>query len=148
MAHTVGHTLSYIWPDQDEQYQWPIGIERKETLSAFVAFYEACGFLRCTDASVEEGYEKVVIYVLNDSVTHVALQLEDGSWTSKIGDLADIVHIDPSVVAGTGPNCYGVPKSVLRRARTGKPPTLPPLNPPLATLVNSSGTPLKDLKTL
>jgi hypothetical protein len=142
ISHSVGTKLTYIWPDQGEQYAWPPDIDRKETVAAFIEFYRLCGFEPCSNASTEPGYEKVVIYELDGAVAHAALQLEDGHWTSKIGDLADIMHIN--LQAGGG-GLNGNPVQAVKRVRTGRPPPLPPLYPPLSTLVNPSGTPFSQL---
>lgn len=114
IAHSVQTTLTYIWPDEDEQYAWPPNIDRKETVAAF-----------------------------NGTVCHAALQLDGGHWTSKVGDLADIMHVDLQAASG---GLNGTPVQALRRVRTGKPPLLPPLQPPLSTLVNASGTPFAQLQ--
>jgi hypothetical protein len=142
IAHSVGSVLTYIWPDADEQYPWPPNIDRAETVAAFVEFYCACGFEVCADASPEPEYEKVVIFVLDGAVSHAALQLPDGSWTSKIGDLADIMH---RTLDAAGGGLNGKPVQALKRKRTGRPPPLPTLHPPLTTLVNPAGTPLAKL---
>jgi hypothetical protein len=142
IAHSVQTALVYIWPDADEEYAWPPTLPRNDSVPNFVEFYQQCGFEPCGDPSFEEGYEKIVIFQIGGRVAHAALQLENGHWTSKIGDLIDIEHIDLQVVSG-GVN--GAPTQAVRRRATGLPPQLPPLHPPLSQLVNSSGTPLARL---
>jgi len=47
-------------------------------------------------------------------VTHAALQLRDGTWTSKLGKLALIRHRTPQDLDGPS---YGVPIAVYVRAK-------------------------------
>lgn len=142
VAHSVGASLFYIWPDADEEYGWPEHIPRDDSRSAFIGFYRLCGFEPCNDASPEPGYEKVVIYELAGRVAHVALQSDDGTWSSKIGDLTDVMHRRLDVVASAH---NGQPAQAMRRRRTGAPPQLPALHPPQTVLVNPSGVPLSKL---
>lgn len=47
----------------------------------------------CDDGQPEPGVEKLAIYVDdNDVPQHVARQLPDGNWTSKLGKGEDIQH--------------------------------------------------------
>ena len=64
------------------------------------------------------GYEKVVLYGKVNSMgqvtefTHQARQLQDGTWTSKLGAAAMIRHVTPDTLDG---NLYGVPVAVYYR---------------------------------
>ncbi|MGK7932393.1 MAG: hypothetical protein AB4041_13310 [Microcystaceae cyanobacterium] len=49
--------------------------------------YETCGY-----SNLEKGYQKIAVYTLNNKPTHVARQLSDGAWTSKLGSSEDIQH--------------------------------------------------------
>lgn len=142
IAHSVGTDLTYIWPDPDEEYAWPPALPRNDSIDTFVDFYQLCGYTKCASAILEHGFEKVILYHVAGRVAHAALQLVDGTWTSKIGDLADIMHVTPEVVES---NQNGRPAIVLRRKRTNPKPPLPPLHPPLSQLVSSSGVPLARL---
>jgi hypothetical protein len=132
IAHSVQMVLTYIWPDEDEEYSWPPNLDRNDHIDTFVKFYRACGFEPCSDASLEQAYEKVILYGVDKTVLHAARQLPDGSWTSKVGDLTDVMHVTPNVVTS-------------HRNGTPMPPTVPPLHPPLTQLVSSSGVPLQKL---
>ncbi len=74
------------------QYYWPPAVPRNDTILAFVAAFQTVGFKLCLDSSVEVGFEKIAIYAIQGKGTHVARQLETGSWTSKLGDYEDIEH--------------------------------------------------------
>lgn len=72
---------------------WPSGAPRENTLSAWMAALAGLGFVECDTPSLEEGLEKVAIYVDEQNVPqHVALQLPSGYWTSKLGRDLDIEH--------------------------------------------------------
>jgi hypothetical protein len=91
IAWSVGDTENWWWPDGDSR--WPEGEERAETLAAFVAVYSQLGFETCDDPNPEESYEKVALYASSDGIpTHAAKLLENGRWSSKLGQLADIEH--------------------------------------------------------
>jgi hypothetical protein len=71
------------------------------------------------DYSLAPGWQKVVVYAklrAADSqiteVTHAALQMADGSWTSKLGGSALIRHWSPQVLNGA---LYGEPVAVYAR---------------------------------
>ena len=42
------------------------------------------GFEVCEEDSIEPGHEKIALYAFVGRFTHVARQLEDGQWTSKL----------------------------------------------------------------
>lgn len=47
----------------------------------------------CESGSLESGIEKIAIYVDDSGIPqHVARQLQDGTWTSKLGKEEDIQH--------------------------------------------------------
>jgi hypothetical protein len=55
--------------------------------------FRTLGYVSCDSGDLEEGYEKIAIYMDEDSeVSHMARQLNTGLWTSKCGDLEDIQH--------------------------------------------------------
>lgn len=70
------------------------------------------------DFSLVKGYEKIVLYGKVDSqgrvteFTHQARQLSDGTWTSKLGGMAEIRHATPDTVGGSS---YGRPVAVYYR---------------------------------
>lgn len=58
------------------------------------------GFSVCDDDSLESGYEKIALYAFVGQFTHVALQLEDGRWSSKMGYREVITHPSPANLVG------------------------------------------------
>ena len=64
------------------------------------------------------GYKKIVLFARQDDFkglvpTHAARQLENGQWTSKLGQCEDIMHVD---VENVSCPCYGKPVLFMRRA--------------------------------
>lgn len=98
-----------------EGYYWPGGIPREETLTAYERAYGLYGYERCASEGLEAGFEKIAIFWDEEGVpTHAARQLENGHWTSKIGDLEDIEHFTLRALQGP---LYGVVAVVLRRRK-------------------------------
>ena len=56
------------------------------------AFCEVLGYEVCSDGELEPGYLKLAIYAIGNDTKHMARQLSDGSWTSKLGVERDITH--------------------------------------------------------
>lgn len=101
------------WPQPDLEYFWPPDAPRDGTLEAFVEGYRIYGFEECSTADLEPGFEKIAIYATGmGSPQHVARQLPNGNWTSKLGRWEDIEHIGLSALAG---GSYGQPVLFLRR---------------------------------
>lgn len=80
------------WPLPSTPHDCWIGdLER-----AFVAL----GFEPCESGDLEIGFVKIALYGSALMFTHVARQLADGHWTSKLGKAEDIEHDSPDDVAG------------------------------------------------
>lgn len=100
-------------PGHTARSYWPPNVPREETLAAFIEAFQVLGYQECDDASLEEGHQKIAIYA-DDSgkPTHVARQLPNGMWTSKLGRQEDIEHDTVNDVNGPA---YGTPVSFMRR---------------------------------
>jgi hypothetical protein len=78
------------------------------------------GYEQCDDGELDIGWEKIAIYVDNDDTPqHVARQLNNGGWTSKLGDYEDIAHESLAALEGDGKDQYGRAKHFMRRRRDG-----------------------------
>ena len=90
----------------------------EETLASFQAVFEGMGYSECESDALEAGYEKIALYVDAEGVpTHAARQLQNGAWTSKLGDWEDIEH-DSLMALESAPlmnSLYGTVALVLRR---------------------------------
>jgi len=83
------------WPTTDAY--WPDDLMDDSVDNFTRIFCEHLGYGVCTDGELEAGYEKVAIYAVGSRTTHMARQLPDGSWTSKLGQNRDISHTLPGV---------------------------------------------------
>jgi hypothetical protein len=113
IAWATGDTTQWWWPrDPAEGYYWPAGVERAETLAAFVAAYSLLGYVPCSTPKLEAGYEKVAIFTAPDGTpTHASRQLPSGLWTSKLGNWEDIEHALEDICGAV----YGSVAQLMRR---------------------------------
>jgi hypothetical protein len=112
IAHAASAQNRWWWPDKDGFGYWPSGVPRNVTIDAFILSYGTLGYEVCDDASVEDGYEKIALYALNNTPTHAARLLSNGKWTSKLGKLEDIEHDTASTIEGPA---YGTAVLFMRR---------------------------------
>lgn len=100
------------WPDAYGVYYWPSILPREATIENFIAAFGIDGFQVCENRNFESDYQKVAIYADNGKPTHMARQLPDGKWTSKLGDGWDIEHSSLDGVESSG---YGKVAVILKR---------------------------------
>jgi hypothetical protein len=103
------------WPIPESVTYWPKGVPRATTQEAFIGAFATLGYAPCDSGELEHGFDKVVLYADTNNVpTHMARQLQDGAWTSKLGKSNDISHSTPDVVDGP---LYGRAQVFLKRLR-------------------------------
>jgi hypothetical protein len=122
IAHAAGRNDLPWWPVEAVGVDWPEGVDREETLDCFIRAYRTQGYEVCESADFELGFEKIALYVDSyGETTHAARQLENGHWTSKLGDWEDIEHKTLETleddVQGRGLG-YGKVAMILRRPRS------------------------------
>ena len=103
------------WIDAYSRNEWPNDLVRTHTAENYADFFKRHGFVICKNKNLEEGIEKLAIFV--DSFgyfTHVAVQLIDGKWSSKLGKIEDIKHETLDVLTG---GLYGIVKIFMQRPR-------------------------------
>jgi hypothetical protein len=123
IAWAAGDDTRKWWPTSAGGYYWPPQAPRSTSLAAFQRTFETLGFEVCEDEAVEPGFDKVAFYEREGEVTHAARQLDDGSWTSKLGDWVDISHATPDLVGG---GKYGEAVGFMRRDQSlPRPPGKP-----------------------
>lgn len=115
IAWAAGEDSRWWDPSRLTSY-WPPSVPREASEATIVEAFSQLGYHRCEGSDLEPGFEKVAIYGDDNGVTHLARQLADGRWTSKLGKLEDIEHA--SLQALEGPR-YGRVFSVLRRPTAG-----------------------------
>ena len=111
IAWAAGDTTRWWWPDAFQIAYWPAGVPREETVETFVQAYRTLSFEECESRALESGYEKVALFAVGDRPKHVARQLPDGAWSSKLGCEVDIEHTLESLEG----RLYGKVVKVLRR---------------------------------
>ena len=79
-----------------------------------LALFRESGFSNASDAELAPGWEHVAVYADEQGVTHAALQLPSGRWTSKLGSWEDIEHERPDSLRGP---LYGDRVTILRSRR-------------------------------
>jgi hypothetical protein len=104
------------WDPTDPDMYWLEEVPRELTLDAFTQLYQTLGYMPCDNVELEPGFQKVAIYTkpsgeLYGVPTHVARQLPNGRWTSKLGNLEDIEH----ELDGLRGFYYGAVAQVLKR---------------------------------
>lgn len=98
-------------------YYWPPGLPLEENVRSFLAAFATLGFEQCQTSGHEFGYEKVALYVdAYDSPKHMARELGDGIWYSKLGDYQDIRH---HALDGVENAVYGQAKYFMRKRVAG-----------------------------
>ena len=110
IAFALGEDDCNWWPERKggnshDLIYWPRRLPRVMKLEIFQKLFEWKGFTVCTDASLENGFEKIALYCdATGKPTHAARQITTGphagQWKSKIGKLADIRHETLSALEG------------------------------------------------
>ena len=122
IAWAVANTTRKWWPDPMGIGYWPPNLNRAVSTEAFLSAYGTFGYTLCCDGTLEPGIEKIALYAKgpkgSELPTHAALQLEDGKWTSKLGDFEDIQHVTVADIEGP---VYGRVICYLARARRPAP---------------------------
>lgn len=101
---------SWWWPSEDAF--WPVDIVDDSVASFEDAFRASRNYQRCNDGELEVGFQKVAVYAVGNRVKHMARQLVNGVWTSKLGIGWDISHHTTEDLISPQ---YGDPVSYLRR---------------------------------
>ncbi len=92
VAWAAAEDNRWWWPDPMEVSYWPPGIERTESIEAFIAAFSLLGYTRCEGSQQEAAFEKIALYLVDGRPTHMARQLKSGRWTSKLGSSIDMEH--------------------------------------------------------
>ncbi|WP_419692574.1 DUF7689 domain-containing protein [Burkholderia gladioli] len=101
------------WWEPHPDYYWPPGLPLNDySVANYIAAFRTIGYTPCVDGSLEVGVEKVVIYSAAGIAKHMARQLPDGAWTSKLGQGHDVRHGNDRCLAG---QTYGICTHYLSR---------------------------------
>jgi len=98
-----------------KRYKWigarPTHLD--DRVETYIGLFKSVGFTLCEDPSVEQGFEKIAIYDKDGAFRHVAKQLPCGSWSSKVGEMEDILHAQLEPLEF--PSKYGRVKFYMKR---------------------------------
>lgn len=111
VAWAAGSIETWWEPDPTGLYHWPPGVARELSIDAYIQAFRSLGYEPCSDMKLESGFEKVAIYAKGARPAHAARQLENGRWTSKLGEFEDIEHALEGLVGDQ----YGDVVRILRR---------------------------------
>lgn len=80
----------------------------------YIEYFQSQGFEICESAEWEEGFEKIALYERDDETfEHVARQMSNSIWTSKLGEWEDIEHSTLESLQSN--HFYGIPAWYMRR---------------------------------
>ena len=106
----------FWWPHHQanvlDGIEWPFNLPLNSNLETFTSLYENLGYTICDSWEFENRFQKIAIYVFQNSCKHAARQNYDGMWTSKLGLLEDICHSDPFSLSNSS---YGDPVRFMKR---------------------------------
>jgi hypothetical protein len=109
------HDKRRWWEPLEGKY-WPRRVPFDYGLESYVAAFATRHFVPCDDGTLDPLHEKLAIYITPDgSFRHVARQLRDGRWSSKLGEYRDIAHPMLSSLEG---DFYGSTVKYMQRPRS------------------------------
>lgn len=112
IAWALEDSTKWYWPDAFSMYFWPSEISREERIDSFIKLFESIGYQICDNHSLEPNFQKIAIYTnASGKPTHAARQLNNGFWTSKLGESFDVTHTISSMSDGF----YGNAKVFMKR---------------------------------
>jgi hypothetical protein len=109
------------WAVGDTNNWWQAGLHwpfpthpLDDTVAELKRVFESLGYQECPIGDLEPGFDKVALFAVSEYYTHAARQLDDGKWTSKLGNEDDIEHDSPESVAG---GIYGEVVHFMKRTK-------------------------------
>ena len=111
IAYVAGDTGRWWWPDVDSY--WPAWATSTNSIESLKEAFAGLGYEQCDDSAAEAGYQKIALYEALGVMTHIALQMPNGRWRSKLGRGPVIEHHSPESLSGEN---YGNPTIFMRRA--------------------------------
>ena len=117
IAWALGDDSQWFEPMVANAY-WPENLPKELTLDSVVELFRQTGYEVCIDGSLQTGYEKIAICAKDGAPTHAARQLENGRWTSKLGNYHDIDHDSLEALQGDGFGEYGSVTLFMARPRS------------------------------
>ena len=123
VAWVLGKTKEFwtpfglIIPASFPPYRWHSDVPQDGSLSSYKVLFQKFGFSMAGDSKPERGYEKIALYEQDDKFTHVAKQVDESKWSSKLGDIEDIEH-ELKSLEKKGPLAYGRVACFMKRPKS------------------------------
>lgn len=116
----VAEDLTQWWEPEDRGgFFWPPGLPKGDfSLDNYLAAFRTLGFERCADGTLTPDIEKIAVFIDESEFTHVAIQLDDGWWSSKLGHFNDLSHERLESLLRGRPQRYGEVFLFMARSRT------------------------------
>ena len=105
-------------PSGRPQHYWPNKATPDYSLDSYLQAFATRHYVVCNDGELEAGFEKIAIYLKDGDFEHIARQLPNGHWTSKLGEKKDVTHHALDDLSG---DYYGEPSRFMRRPRAQTP---------------------------
>lgn len=97
------------------RYYWPP--ETSDTLDGWTKIFTDQDYELTTNRGVEQGFEKIAIYVdLRDMLPGHIAKSDGRVWKSKLGRYQDIEHASLDLLEGDQQCEYGIVERILKRA--------------------------------
>ena len=92
IAWAFEDNTKWWWPMR--RRYWPLSYDGLTTMEAFLKLLATDGWVKTDNRFFESGARKIALYanVFDGQPTHAARLLENGAWTSKLGENIDISH--------------------------------------------------------
>ena len=103
-------------PSPFPYFNWPGDLPQNDHAETYIRFFEQHGYQLADGPFVEPGFTKIAIYVEDDKFRHVARQLRNGQWSSKIGSKEDVIH-ELTALESHGPFGYGAASIFMKKAQ-------------------------------
>lgn len=110
IAFAAGDTGKWWWPDSINY--WPAWATLDQKIESLREAFAGLGYEQCNNSEAESGYQKVALYEDQGMAQHVALQMPNGRWRSKMGQGPVIEHDSPESLSG---GMYGAVHYFMRR---------------------------------
>ena len=110
VGYAAEDTTRWWWPDGINY--WPTTAVQSDSTESFREMFATLGYEVCEDSNVQAEYLKIALYEAQGEFQHVAIQMPNGRWRSKMGRGPLIEHSNPDSLSG-GP--YGNPVTYMRR---------------------------------
>jgi len=100
VAWVLGITNRFI--DPDSELTWPVELEKNYSIETYVSYFKKQGFRICSDDKYDDNIIKIALYAdEHGDFAHVAIQVNEKIWWSKMGRLDDIQHKTLNSLAAT-----------------------------------------------